>query len=244
MIVLRNKEFSNNLNSLCPDEINLGGLFLKKKKTFLGLGSKNKVIYLVTRKKDGHKFSDIELDVTKNCLSVTLPDLYVDKDFEEILKFLDTLLEFGPIEISGYEQGAYATMYDKLYKKYNYKPEERHVGYPLDMTFLIWVKKNSLSQPSSKTKKRSNPFLMEIDDVFCITGKGTIVTGKIKKGYVEVGDEVSLKGKDISEAAVVTGIEKFRRILDRASTGENVGINLRGIDHKKVHRGDILCSID
>lgn len=105
-------------------------------------------------------------------------------------------------------------------------------------------KKNSPSQPSSRTKKKSNPFLMEIDDVFCITGKGTIVTGKIKKGYVEVGDEVSLKGKDISEATVVTGIEKFRRILDRASAGENVGINLRGIDHKKVHRGDILCSID
>jgi len=90
---------------------------------------------------------------------------------------------------------------------------------------------------------QSSPFLMEIDDAFCITGKGTIVTGKIKKGYVEVGDEVSLKGKDISETAVVTGIEKFRRVLDRASVGENVGINLRGIDHKKIHKGDILCSI-
>ena len=104
-------------------------------------------------------------------------------------------------------------------------------------------KKNSTPQSSSKTKKKSNPFLMEIDDVFYITGKGTIVTGKIKRGYIEVGDEVSLKGKNISETAIVIGIEKFRRTLDKASVGENVGINLRGIDYKKVHRGDILCSI-
>lgn len=105
----------------------------------------------------------------------------------------------------------------------------------------LFKKKSPSTQP--KTRKKLDPFHMEIEDVFSIMGKGTVVTGKIKRGSVEVGDEVKLEGKNISETVVVNGIEKFRKVLNKASVGENVGINLRGIDHRKIQRGDILCNI-
>ncbi len=86
------------------------------------------------------------------------------------------------------------------------------------------------------------PFLMPIEDVFTITGRGTVVTGRVERGQVKVGDEVNIVGlKDENKKTVVTGVEMFRKLLDYAETGDNIGCLLRGIDRKEVERGQVLA---
>ena len=85
------------------------------------------------------------------------------------------------------------------------------------------------------------PFLMPIEDVFTITGRGTVVTGRVERGQVKVGDTVEIVGlMDESKKTVVTGVEMFRKLLDYAETGYNIGCLLRGIDRKEVERGQVL----
>ena len=85
------------------------------------------------------------------------------------------------------------------------------------------------------------PFLMPIEDVFTITGRGTVVTGRVERGQVKVGDTVEIVGlMDESKKTVVTGVEMFRKLLDYAETGDNIGCLLRGIDRKEVERGQVL----
>ncbi|MBR2783804.1 MAG: elongation factor Tu, partial [Firmicutes bacterium] len=86
------------------------------------------------------------------------------------------------------------------------------------------------------------PFLMPIEDVFTITGRGTVVTGRVERGQVKVGDTVDIVGlKDEIKKTVVTGVEMFRKLLDYAETGDNIGCLLRGIDRKEVERGQVLA---
>jgi elongation factor Tu len=86
------------------------------------------------------------------------------------------------------------------------------------------------------------PFLMPIEDVFTITGRGTVVTGRVERGQVKVGDTVHIVGlTEESKQTVVTGVEMFRKLLDYAETGDNVGCLLRGIDRKEVERGQVLA---
>ena len=86
------------------------------------------------------------------------------------------------------------------------------------------------------------PFLMPIEDVFTITGRGTVVTGRVERGQVRVGDAVDIVGlMDESKKTVVTGVEMFRKLLDYAETGDNIGCLLRGIDRKEVQRGQVLA---
>ena len=86
------------------------------------------------------------------------------------------------------------------------------------------------------------PFLMPIEDVFTITGRGTVVTGRVERGRVKVGDTVEIVGlKDEIKKTVVTGVEMFRKLLDYAETGDNIGCLLRGIDRKEVERGQVLA---
>jgi elongation factor Tu len=86
------------------------------------------------------------------------------------------------------------------------------------------------------------PFLMPIEDVFTITGRGTVVTGRVERGQVKVSDTVEIVGlQDESKKTVVTGVEMFRKLLDYAETGDNVGCLLRGIDRKEVERGQVLA---
>ena len=85
------------------------------------------------------------------------------------------------------------------------------------------------------------PFLMPIEDVFTITGRGTVVTGRVERGQVKVGDTVEIVGlQDESKKTVVTGVEMFRKLLDYAETGDNIGCLLRGIERKEVERGQVL----
>ena len=85
------------------------------------------------------------------------------------------------------------------------------------------------------------PFLMPVEDVFSITGRGTVATGRIETGRVKVGDEVELLGLGEDKKSVVTGVEMFRKILDEGQAGDNVGLLLRGVDKTEVKRGMVLC---
>jgi elongation factor Tu len=85
------------------------------------------------------------------------------------------------------------------------------------------------------------PFLLPIEDVFSISGRGTVVTGRIERGSVNVGDEIEIVGIKDTQKTTCTGVEMFRKLLDRGEAGDNVGVLLRGIDREKVERGQILC---
>ncbi|MGL5729950.1 MAG: elongation factor Tu [Bacteroidales bacterium] len=86
------------------------------------------------------------------------------------------------------------------------------------------------------------PFLMPIEDVFSITGRGTVATGRIESGIIKTGDEVQIIGLGAeAKKSVVTGVEMFRKILDRGEAGDNVGLLLRGIDKNEIKRGMVMC---
>jgi elongation factor Tu len=86
------------------------------------------------------------------------------------------------------------------------------------------------------------PFLMPIEDVFTITGRGTVVTGRVERGQIKVGDEVEIVGlMDAPRKTVCTGVEMFRKLLDYAEAGDNIGTLLRGVDRKEVERGQVLA---
>jgi elongation factor Tu len=86
-------------------------------------------------------------------------------------------------------------------------------------------------------RAKDKPFLMPIEDVFTISGRGTVVTGRIERGIVKVGDEVEIVGFKDTRTTVVTGVEMFRKLLDSGEAGDNVGCLLRGIDREEVERG-------
>ena len=86
------------------------------------------------------------------------------------------------------------------------------------------------------------PFLMPVEDVFTITGRGTVATGRVERGTVKVGDEVEIVGLSTEKKkTVVTGVEMFRKLLDQAEAGDNIGVLLRGIDRKDIERGQVLA---
>lgn len=92
--------------------------------------------------------------------------------------------------------------------------------------------------PDRETDK---PFLLPIEDTMTITGRGTVVTGRVERGQLKVGEEVEIVGITDTRKVVVTGIEMFRKELDSAIAGDNAGILLRGVDRKDVQRGQVLA---
>ena len=85
------------------------------------------------------------------------------------------------------------------------------------------------------------PFLMPVEDVFSITGRGTVATGRVERGVVKVGDEVEIVGFGETKKTTVTGVEMFRKLLDQGQAGDNIGALLRGIDKKDIQRGQVLA---
>ena len=85
------------------------------------------------------------------------------------------------------------------------------------------------------------PFLMPIEDVFSISGRGTVVTGRVERGIVKVGEEVEIVGLKPTAKTTVTGVEMFRKLLDQGQAGDNVGVLLRGTKREDVERGQVLC---
>jgi elongation factor Tu len=95
-----------------------------------------------------------------------------------------------------------------------------------------------IPEPVRETDK---PFLMPVEDVFSITGRGTVATGRIERGKVKVGEEVELVGLGASKKTVVTGVEMFRKLLDEGFAGDNVGLLLRGVGKDEIERGMVLA---
>ncbi len=87
------------------------------------------------------------------------------------------------------------------------------------------------------------PFLMAVEDVFSITGRGTVATGRCERGTIRVGDSVEIVGLKDTQKSVVTGLEMFRKLLDDARAGDNVGILLRGIEKTQIERGQVICAL-
>ena len=95
-----------------------------------------------------------------------------------------------------------------------------------------------IPQPARPVDK---PFLMPIEDVFSISGRGTVVTGRVEQGIVKVGDEVEIVGLRPTQKTTVTGIEMFRKLLDQGEAGDNIGVLLRGTKREEVERGQVLA---
>ncbi|MCC6417108.1 MAG: elongation factor Tu, partial [Gemmataceae bacterium] len=90
-------------------------------------------------------------------------------------------------------------------------------------------------------RPKDKPFLMPIEDVFSISGRGTVVTGRIERGVVKVGEEVEIVGLKDTAKSVVTGVEMFRKLLDQGEAGDNIGALLRGVGREDVERGQVLA---
>jgi elongation factor Tu len=90
-------------------------------------------------------------------------------------------------------------------------------------------------------RERDKPFLMPVEDIFSISGRGTVVTGRIERGVVKVGEEVELVGIRPTQKKVVTGVEMFRKLLDQGEAGDNVGLLVRGLDKEEVERGQVMA---
>jgi len=96
-----------------------------------------------------------------------------------------------------------------------------------------------IPQPAREVDK---PFLMPVEDVFTITGRGTVITGRIERGVVKVNEEVEIVGiRELAQKTTVTGVEMFRKLLDEGQAGENVGLLLRGLKREDVERGQVVC---
>ena len=97
-----------------------------------------------------------------------------------------------------------------------------------------------IPEPVRDTEK---PFLMPVEDVFSITGRGTVATGRVERGVLKVSDEVEIVGiADEIRKVVVTGVEMFRKLLDQAQTGDNIGALLRGVQRNEIERGQVLAA--
>ena len=95
-----------------------------------------------------------------------------------------------------------------------------------------------IPQPARDVDK---PFLMPVEDVFSISGRGTVATGRIESGVIKTGEEVEIVGIKETKKSVCTGVEMFRKLLDSGEAGDNVGILLRGIERTDIERGQVLC---
>jgi len=107
----------------------------------------------------------------------------------------------------------------------------------------IWELMDGLdSQIPMPEREKDKPFIMPIEDVFSITGRGTVVTGRVERGEIKVGDEIEIVGFDERpRKTVATGVEMFRKMMDYAEAGDNIGVLLRGVDRESVERGQVLA---
>ncbi|MBI4030477.1 MAG: elongation factor Tu [Proteobacteria bacterium] len=90
-------------------------------------------------------------------------------------------------------------------------------------------------------RPKDKPFLMPVEDVFSISGRGTVVTGRVEQGIVKVGEEIEIVGIKATQKTIVTGVEMFRKLLDQGEAGDNIGALLRGTKREDVERGQVLC---
>jgi elongation factor Tu len=114
---------------------------------------------------------------------------------------------------------------------------DKKLGHDAILELMDAVDKN-IPQPA---RPIDQPFLLPIEDVFSISGRGTVVTGRVERGVVKVGEEVEIVGIKATQKTTVTGVEMFRKLLDQGQAGDNIGALIRGIDRTQVERGQVLC---
>ncbi|HPR88493.1 MAG TPA: elongation factor Tu [bacterium] len=112
--------------------------------------------------------------------------------------------------------------------------DEKHIKSILDLMEAV---DNYIPQPAREIDK---PFLMPVEDVFSITGRGTVGTGRIERGHIKVGEEVEIIGLGLKKKSVCTGVEMFRKLLDEGQAGDNVGLLLRGVEKDELARGQVI----
>ena len=117
------------------------------------------------------------------------------------------------------------------------KAMEGDPAYEAKIEELMSIVDEYIPNPTRETDK---PFLMPVEDVFSITGRGTVATGRVERGQVKVGDNVEIVGIKATQKSVVTGVEMFRKLLDQAEAGDNIGALLRGISRESIQRGQVL----
>ena len=118
------------------------------------------------------------------------------------------------------------------------KAIEGDVGYIAKIQELFDALDTYVAEPVRETDK---PFLMPVEDIFSITGRGTVATGRIERGRVKVQEEIQLVGFGAEKKAIVTGVEMFRKLLDEGMAGDNVGLLLRGVEKHEIERGMVLA---
>jgi elongation factor Tu len=106
------------------------------------------------------------------------------------------------------------------------------------VTELVAALDKDIPEPVREIDK---PFLMAVEDVFSIKGRGTVATGRIERGRVKVGEEVAIIGFEVNQLTVVTGVEMFRKSMDEGQAGDNVGCLLRGVEKEGIERGQVLA---
>ena len=112
------------------------------------------------------------------------------------------------------------------------------IGKDAIMALMAEVDKH-IPQPN---RPKDQPFLLPIEDVFSISGRGTVVTGRVERGIINVGDEIEIVGIKDTQTTTCTGVEMFRKLLDSGEAGDNVGVLLRGTKREEVERGQVLCA--
>jgi elongation factor Tu len=115
--------------------------------------------------------------------------------------------------------------------------DQSEIGAP-SIVKLVAAMDDYIPQPERAVDQ---PFLMPVEDVFSISGRGTVVTGRIERGVVNVGDEIEIVGIRDTQTTTCTGVEMFRKLLDRGEAGDNVGLLLRGLKREQVERGQVCC---
>jgi elongation factor Tu len=115
--------------------------------------------------------------------------------------------------------------------------DQSEIGAP-SIIKLVEAMDNYIPQPERAVDQ---PFLMPVEDVFSISGRGTVVTGRIERGVVNVGEEIEIVGIRDTQTTTCTGVEMFRKLLDRGEAGDNVGLLLRGLKREEVERGQVCC---
>jgi elongation factor Tu len=115
--------------------------------------------------------------------------------------------------------------------------DQSEIGAP-SIVKLVAAMDDYIPQPE---RAIDQPFLMPVEDVFSISGRGTVVTGRIERGVINVGDEIEIVGIRDTQTTTCTGVEMFRKLLDRGEAGDNVGLLLRGLKREQVERGQVCC---
>ena len=115
--------------------------------------------------------------------------------------------------------------------------DQSPIGVP-SIIKLVEALDTFIPQPVREIDK---PFLMPVEDVFSISGRGTVITGRVERGIVKVGEEVEIVGLKDTQKTIATGVEMFRKLLDQGQAGDNIGLLLRGTKREDVERGQVVC---